>query len=449
MLALRLPEYEFGEALARVVSPSHPIDSIENLFGREEELDRIRKAFFAPGRHVFIFGERGVGKSSLAATAAHQLQSSDNSYIDVSCCPESTLSSIMAAIAGQALGTSQFRKSELRRRISLGASWLNYSVERLESGHEELPDVKSVSHAVEILRELSELHSNTTAMVVDEVDRIASDIELEKLSDLIKQLGDKRVPIRIIFTGVGESLDEILGRHASAFRQLETIELPRLSWDGRWNIAISALNRFGVKIDRSIYIRIAAVSDGFPYYVHLVVEKLLWILFEADSVKSEVTWDDYMTAVDHAIAGIAAELARPYKCAVLQRARHYELVVWATAADEWQGASLNEMFQQYQKIIEQIADSDDSEALSYSKFCSRVRNLQREDFGSILRKGDKPGYYHYTEKMLRGYVRLQAEAHGVLIRGKDPVPSHREFMKVPARTRGYHSSHPPKGIGLK
>ena len=449
MLPVDLSEQAFGEALDRVVSPSHPIDSIENLFGREEELDRIRKALFAAGRHVFIFGERGVGKSSLAATAAHQLQSSDKSYIDISCSPESTVSSILTAITGQALGSSHFRKADLSQRFTVGASWLNYSAERFESGHQEMPEVKSVSHAVEVLRELCELHSETTVIVVDEVDRISSDIELEKLSDLIKQLGDKRVPLRMIFTGVGDSLDEILGRHASAFRQLETIELPRLSWDGRWDIAIAALGRFGVQIDRSIYVRIAAVSDGFPYYVHLVVEKLLWVLFEANGMRSNVIWDDYMRAVDNAIAGIAAELARPYKSAVLQRLRDYELVVWATAADEWQGASLNEMYQQYERIIEQIVDVEGSEPLSYTNFCSRVRNLQKSDFGSILRKGNKPGYYHYTEKMLRGYVRLQAEAHGVQIRGKDPVPSQREFMKVPARTRGYHSSHPPKGLRLK
>ena len=40
------------------------------------------------GRNIFIFGERGVGKTSLAKTAANQYQSSDREFIDVSCAPD-------------------------------------------------------------------------------------------------------------------------------------------------------------------------------------------------------------------------------------------------------------------------------------------------------------------------------------------------------------------------
>ena len=52
----------FGLRLNEIVSPSRPILSIEHLVGRDRELDRIEKALLAPGRNVFIFGERGVGK---------------------------------------------------------------------------------------------------------------------------------------------------------------------------------------------------------------------------------------------------------------------------------------------------------------------------------------------------------------------------------------------------
>jgi len=69
------PEPDFGKLLDMVLSPSRPLQSQEFLRGRAEQLDGIRKALYAGGRHVLIHGFRGVGKSSLAQTAAFSLSS--------------------------------------------------------------------------------------------------------------------------------------------------------------------------------------------------------------------------------------------------------------------------------------------------------------------------------------------------------------------------------------
>lgn len=55
-----LEEDEFGQRPDRFVSSS-PIQSQEFLFGRDGQLDRIRRALMVPGRQVFICGEHGVG----------------------------------------------------------------------------------------------------------------------------------------------------------------------------------------------------------------------------------------------------------------------------------------------------------------------------------------------------------------------------------------------------
>ena len=99
MFKQKIERTEFGEKLNRFVSPARPIQSIEFLQGRDRELDKIDKSLFARGRHVFIYGDRGVGKSSLAAAAANQCQSADAAYIDVACAPDSTLKGIVANIA--------------------------------------------------------------------------------------------------------------------------------------------------------------------------------------------------------------------------------------------------------------------------------------------------------------------------------------------------------------
>jgi MoxR-like ATPase len=65
---------EFYNRLYKVVRPSQPIDASEFLFGRDRQYEAMRAALYAPGRHSFIFGNRGVGKSSLAHSLAYDLQ---------------------------------------------------------------------------------------------------------------------------------------------------------------------------------------------------------------------------------------------------------------------------------------------------------------------------------------------------------------------------------------
>jgi uncharacterized protein len=71
----RRTEEEFGMAMDRVLSPSRAIETPELLKGRDTQLAEIRKAWYQAGRQVFIHGYRGVGKTSLAMTAAFQHQS--------------------------------------------------------------------------------------------------------------------------------------------------------------------------------------------------------------------------------------------------------------------------------------------------------------------------------------------------------------------------------------
>jgi energy-coupling factor transporter ATP-binding protein EcfA2 len=50
----------------RAFTPNTPVNSIDLFSGRHKQIDKVLGAVFSPGQHAAIYGERGVGKSSLA-----------------------------------------------------------------------------------------------------------------------------------------------------------------------------------------------------------------------------------------------------------------------------------------------------------------------------------------------------------------------------------------------
>jgi uncharacterized protein len=81
---------------------------------------------------------------------------------------------------------------------------------------------------------------------------------------------------------VGGALGDLLDSRHSCYRYLTAVPIDRLGYQPRLETILTATRAFEIEIeveDTSAY-RIAMISDGFPHYVHLLTEKLLWELFE-------------------------------------------------------------------------------------------------------------------------------------------------------------------------
>lgn len=441
MTILGYTKDEFGRKLATVVNAASPIRSIQHLKGREQQLEEIERALYAIGRHVFIFGDRGVGKSSLAATAAYQYQSADSDPIFVSGSPNETFDSIIANIAVQALGTSKTESQKRQKSISIEFRGLKWSTGTEVSTIDLGAQIKTIGDATELLKQVAQKHSTKPTVVLDEFDTIPNAEERAKFAALLKQLGDQSVDLKFFITGVGQSCQELLGAHQSAHRQLATIELLRLGFDGRREIVQDAASAFEVELDDNVNWRIALISDGFPYYVHLLVEKMLWAAFDAPG-EGKLGWDEFYAGLRVAVRETNAELRQPYEKAVLQRAPEYEDVVWSTADGEELLLSLSNMYRSYQHIRGERRGRPD---LERAKFADIIRKLKDPRFGSVLTPiKSRTGWYEYREKMLRGYVRMQAEANSVQLTGERVPP--RQVMHVGNTRTGVYGPSVPRGV---
>lgn len=409
-------EGSFAEFLRNYVSPAKPIDKHEFLFGRDEQLDRIRKALYAPGRHVFIHGFRGVGKSSLAQTAAHEYQSADADPVAVICGPEDTFESVVKAIVKKsvrAAGPSSSRISGVKLYGKYFDIEAGLSVSIADKSVPDSANRMSLQDAVDMLASISEFHSSSPIVVIDEFDNL-SVAERQKFAGLLKGMGDQSTHTKLILSGIAETFDELLEGHGSVSRQLEAIYLDRLPWNFRWNIAEKVFGAIDVEIERSHLVRIAAISDGFPHYVHLIVEKLAWVIYEARA--SSVDKDLFNEALSRAVESISPHLSKSYRIATRNGGPDTHYLIWSVADAYDMDRKVDNIYRSYARICEDIGSS----AMERSKISTRLAALKKSNGdGTGILASDRNSWYTFKEKMVRGYVRMVAESNGIELRGEE------------------------------
>lgn len=383
-----------------------------------------------------------MGKRSLAATAAYQYQSADAEPIFVSGSLDETFQSIIVNIAVQALNRSKTDATKTLESASFNFRGFNLGKGSEISAINLGEQIKSIGDAAELLKQVAQRHSKKPAVVLDEFDAIPDQAERAKFASLIKQLGDQSIDIKFFITGIGHSCQELLGAHLSAHRQLATIELMGLSYDGRREIVQDAAKEFNLELDDNVNWRIAQISAGYPYYVHLLVEKMLWAAFDSNKTEPALGSEEFYDGLMVAVKETNAELRKPYEKAVLLRGPELEDIVWSTADGDDLLRHLDDMHFSYTKII---STREDRPNVDRTKYIETIRKLKSDAYGAILIPvKNRKGWYEFREKMLRGYVRMQAEANQVTLSGEKASP--RQHMHIGNSRTGTYGSTIPKGV---
>jgi hypothetical protein len=302
---VRLPEHQFGDLMKTVLSPSRAIQTPEWLKGRDKQLADIRRALHMEGRQIFIYGYRGVGKTSLAQTAALQHQSVDAHPITLGCTENGTFFQTIHDLFGKAFPSDP---SVTKRTFSGGGGikWSVLSAEMKASIEQGVvPTLNSLNEAIALTEFVASLHSRQTVVILDEFDLIRSSQEQALFASYVKQIADQRINIRYFFCGIADSIDKFFGSHESTYRYFHTVKLDRLEFSPRLDIIHSAAKALGIEVDDNTASRIARISDGFPHFIHLVCEKLFWIVYNDPASGMKGSPDHYEQAVAEAVEDIS------------------------------------------------------------------------------------------------------------------------------------------------
>jgi Cdc6-like AAA superfamily ATPase len=427
-----LDQSDFKAVLRANLSPSTAIKSTQFLKGRDKDLDDIQRTIASKGRHVFIHGFRGVGKTSLAQTAAFLHQSSDEDPILLTCGDGGSFYQIVHDMVSRGLGSDpRLKKSENFRKLKAGLG--NFSIElrkNIEIGKIPLPT--SMNEAVELTKLLSETHSDEPIVLLDEFESLADSQDRKRFADYIKQVSDTGIEIKFIFCGIGESLGDLLQSHSSTFRYFTAIKLGRLGFEPCMAIVEEATKALRLQIQKDFSLRIARISDGFPHFVHLICEHMLWSVFQDENTITRIKMDHYREGTTRALENIEPHLEGLYKKATQKYSNDYESILWAVADTHELLRRSADIYASYQRVMQSLK----SDPMPREKFNGYMNRLKDKRHGNIL-GGSRQGWYEFTEKMMRGYARLRAESQGVQLDTEHPLEDRDEEIVRESSRLGY------------
>lgn len=229
-----------------------PIAEEELFAGRSTEIGRILEAALTPSRNVVVFGERGVGKTSISNIFWKKYNKSLQTVIAarVQADPSDTFSSL----------------------------WIK-AIEELEEtaralGRLDLVPISSDFESVtpDILRrEFQKCRPNAIPiLVIDEFDKLRDKNARELSANVIKYLYDYTVNFTVVLVGVAESVKELISDHESIRRALTQIRLERMSPVELRDIIETRLAKTPMKMDMDARETIVLLSRGMPYFTQML-----------------------------------------------------------------------------------------------------------------------------------------------------------------------------------
>jgi Cdc6-like AAA superfamily ATPase len=382
------------QALTEAFRPAAPIDRRALFSGRTRQLGDLFAVAEQPGQHALVYGERGVGKTSLVSVAAEVLAATDVVTARTTCDRSDDFESVWR----KAVGELQFTVKRPGIGFAGEARDVRMSATALLAADATPHDVKRALQALTEARRVT--------IFIDEFDRLSSEQDRLLFADTVKTLSDELPSSTVVLVGVADDVEQLIAEHQSIERALVQIHMPRMSHDELAEVVTGGIERARLTIERKAVETIARLAQGLPHYAHLLGQLSARIALE--NLRTNVRLGDVNEAVAEAIEKTQQTVRETYRRATEENGDAvYPKIVLACALAEpdefgfFKPADLSEPLR--------AIPGEEVEAGKY------LDALTDPAHGGLLqRRGAANPRYRFVNPLLQPYVLMRALSEGAV-----------------------------------
>ena len=378
-----------------VFSPTAPIKQKDFFFGRIQQLRKIVDAINEPGQHAILFGERGVGKTSLANIMESSIL---NVYpVKVTCSKEDRFKSLWQQAFNKIQYTTTikgigFNPQDKQRIVNLGKTF----------------SVIDKVLPFDIVSFLNNFNSIKFLFIFDEFDNISDKSTRSSFADLIKSFSDNVSNSTVVIVGISDNVEDLIGNHQSLERCLKQVKMPRMSAEESSEIIINGLSALEINIKDKVKDQIIEFSSGFPHYVHLLCKYGAREIIEND--KNEYNAEYLRIAIKIGIENSNEQLRSSYQKAITDTNSNskWKFVLHACAlayVDQFDCFSVSQVLEKYNLLTGKTVKGGN---ISYN-----LNQLCFTERGEVLRKMGKGvnTRYRFVNPMMKAFVKLKINSN--------------------------------------
>jgi len=366
------------ELVRSAFTPAQPISSAKRLAGRREILTAMIRAIEDQQAHVVLFGERGIGKTSLLHAMADLSRRARYLVRYVSCSEEATFSEVF--------------RSVLEEIPLLHHAGFDPASEEVEAGGtfgDLLPD--GLLTSAQVTDHLSSVTNAQVLIMLDEFDRAENAQFRRQTTELMKSLSDRAASVQLVIAGVAGNLTELVGYIPSVRRNIVALPVEPMPAND-----VSDLIHIGETISKIPFAQgamelVVRTSRGLPYVASLLAHHASLAAIERGA--STVEEADVLDAVGRAVAHVEVQISAQCRFSIehqIAKGGSFQLQTLARSA--FDGGGRIEF-----GVSESLADvGSDTEASAL-------------DLGRLIEPipGDPEGAYRFKEEGVPVYLWLR------------------------------------------